>query len=128
MKNRISNLTESHSNTNAPRLKRAVALQSQLNQRLVRLVQHLHLLIPAIRSSSIRPEEEALRSVLESIEEEVRRPTGVGRLKGKLSEFWAILGSIEAARERERNHRESSVEWAVVDQEGLRRLTQVSCN
>ena len=79
-----------------------MALQVQLNQRLVRLVQHLHLLIPSIRSSSIRPEEEALQSILESLEEEIRRPGGVGRLKGKLSEFWAIIGSIEAARERER--------------------------
>ncbi len=102
-----------------------MALQVQLNQRLVRLVQHLHLLIPSIRSSSIRPEEEALQSVLESFEEEIRRPGGVGRLKGKLGEFWAIIGSIEAARERERKKGESAVEWAVVDQEGLQNLTQV---
>ncbi|KLO18943.1 hypothetical protein SCHPADRAFT_95068 [Schizopora paradoxa] len=125
LKTRITTLSESHSNFNSPRLKRAMALQVQLNQRLVRLVQHLHLLIPSIRSSSIRPEEEALQSILESLEEEIRRPGGVGRLKGKLSEFWAIIGSIEAARERERKKGESSVEWAVVDQEGLKNLTQV---
>lgn len=64
--------------------------------------------------------------MLESIDEEIRRPGGVGKLKGKLSELWAILGAIEAARERERKNKENSVEWAVVDPEGLQRLTQVS--
>lgn len=66
--------------------------------------------------------------MLESIDEEIRRPGGIGKLKGKLSELWAILGAIEAARERERKNRENNVEWAVVDPEGLQRLTQVSCS
>ncbi|KAL5535281.1 PXA2 [Sanghuangporus sanghuang] len=125
LKTRIAALTSAHSSTNAPRLQRAAAVQIQLQQRLVRLVQHLHLLIPSVRSSSIRPEEEALRSVLESIDEEIRRPGGIGRLKGKLSELWAILGAIEAEKERERKNSESNVEWAVVDSEGMQRLTQI---
>lgn len=127
LKRRITALSESHTNMNAPRLRRAAALQVQINQRLVRLAQHLHLLIPSVRSSAIRPEEEALRAALEALEEEIRRPggAGVGRLKGKLSELWAALGSIEAARERERSSGEAGVEWAVVDSEGFQRLTQI---
>ena len=104
-------------------------------QRIVRLVTHLHLLIPSVRSSSIRPEEEALRSWLEEIEEEVRRGgggNGVGRLKAKLGELWAVVGAVEAAREREgvgrgKGDGSESVEWAVVDPEGLQRIAQV-CN
>ena len=46
-------------------------------------------------------------------------------MKGKLSELWAILGAIEAERERERKNSEGNVEWAVVDPEGMQRLTQV---
>ncbi|EJD04210.1 uncharacterized protein FOMMEDRAFT_121798 [Fomitiporia mediterranea MF3/22] len=125
LKTRIATLASSHSSTNAPRLQRAAAVQTQLQQRLVRLVQHLHLLIPSVRSSSIRPEEEALRSILESLDEEIRRPGGVGRLKGKLSELWAVLGAIEAERERERNNSESRVEWTVVDPEGMQGLTKI---
>lgn len=125
LKSRISNLASSHSATNAPRLQRAAAVQTQLQQRLVRLVQHLHLLIPSVRSSSIRPEEDALRSMLESLDEEIRRPGGVGRLKGKLNELWAMIGAIETARERDQMKKDN-VEWAVVDPEGLQKLTHAS--
>ena len=125
LKTRINTLANRHSTANAPRLQRAAAVQTQLQQRLVRLVQHLHLLIPSIRSSSIGPEEEILRSVLENLDEELRRPGGVGRLKGKISELWAMIGAIEAARDRERKNKEPSVEWAIVDPEGMQRLTQV---
>lgn len=126
LKTRIAALSSAHSTTNAPRLQRAVAVQTQLQQRLVRLVQHLHLLIPYIRSSSIRPEEDVLRTELESLEEEIVRPGGQSRLKGKLNELWAIIGSIEASKELEQKNGDSSVEWAVVDPEGMQKLTQVS--
>jgi hypothetical protein len=72
-----------------------------------------------VRSSSIRPEEEQLRSSLEELEEELRR----GRMKGKLNELWALLGAVNASKERARN---GVGEWAVVDEEGLTHLTQVS--
>lgn len=126
LRKRIAALSTIHSTSNTPRLQRALAVQTQLQQRIVRLVQHLHLLIPSVRSSSIRPEEENLRSVLESLEEEIRKPGGVGRLKSKLSELWAVIGAIEAARGRERKNGESNVEWAVVDSDGLQRLAQAS--
>jgi len=92
---------------------------------LLRLVQHLHLLIPALRSSSIRPEEEALRSALEEIDEEIRRPGGMGRMRGKLNELWALVGAVSAARERDGKGNDGAVEWAVVDDEGLAQIAQI---
>ena len=94
---------------------------------MLKLVQHLHLLIPALRSSALRPEEEALRTALEEIDEEVRRPGGTGRIRGKLNELWALVGAVSAARERGRAG--GGVEWAVVDEEGLAQIAQVrSCS
>ena len=50
----------------------------------MRLVQHLHLLIPTVprSTSNIRVEEEELRGNLEEMEEELKR----SRVKGKLNE------------------------------------------
>jgi nuclear pore complex protein Nup54 len=94
--------------------------------RLLRLVQHLHLFIPALRSSSIRPEEEALRAALEEIDEEIRRPGGMGRMRGKLNELWALVGAVRATRERSRmSGTDGNIEWAVVDDDGLARIAQV---
>ncbi|PCH36755.1 hypothetical protein WOLCODRAFT_140567 [Wolfiporia cocos MD-104 SS10] len=123
LQTRIANLAQRHQLSNATRFQRATTLQTQLTHRVLRLVQHLHLLIPALRSSAIRPEEEALRAALEDIEQEIRRPGGTGRMRGKLNELWALVGAVTAARERDR--RGGSVEWAVVDDEGLSRLTQI---
>jgi nuclear pore complex protein Nup54 len=119
-KSRLDALKERHTVSNASRLQRASAQQTQLTQRLLAFVQHLHLLIPAIRSSSIRPEEEQLRGKLEEIEEEVRR----GRIKGKLNELWALIGAVNAARERGSTSGTNG-EWAVVDEEGLTQIAQV---
>ena len=105
------------------RLHRATALQTQLTHRVLKVVQHLHLLIPAVRSSAIRPEEEALRAALEDIDQEIRRPGGTGRMRGKLNELWALVGAVTAARERDR--KAGGVEWAVVDEEGLQQIAQV---
>lgn len=91
---------------------------------MLKVVQHLHLLIPALRSSAIRPEEEALRAALEDIDQEIRRPGGIGRIRGKLNELWALVGALNAVRERDRKG--TAVEWAVVDEEGLTHLTHVS--
>ena len=126
LQTRISALVQRHQLSNASRLQRAAALQTQLTHRVLKLVQHLHLLIPALRSSALRPEEEALRTALEEIDEEVRRPGGTGRIRGKLNELWALVGAVSAARERDRRARpDGAVEWAVVDEEGLQRITQV---
>ena len=124
---RISNLVQRHQLSNASRLQRAATLQTQLTHRVLKLVQHLHLLIPALRSSALRPEEEALRTALEEIDEEVRRPGGTGRIRGKLNELWALVGAVAAARERDRRGGGGGggVEWTVVDKDGLAQLAQV---
>jgi nuclear pore complex protein Nup54 len=50
-----------------------------------------------------------------------------GRLKGKLNELWALIGAVNAARERGGGKNVgSSGEWAVVDEEGLTQIAQVS--
>lgn len=122
LSNRLKSLQTEHSISNASRLQRAHNSQTQLIQRLMRLVQHLHLLIPAVRSSSIRVEEEELRSKLEEMEEELKR----SRVKGKLNEMWALLGAVGAFMERGRGDGQGGQgEWAVVDDEGLAQITQV---
>ena len=127
LQTRIAALTQRHQLSNASRLQRASALQTQLTHRVLKLVQHLHLLIPALRSSALRPEEEALRTALEEIDEEVRRPGGTGRIRGKLNELWALVGAVSAARERGRAG--GGVEWAVGDEEGLAQVAPVrSCS
>jgi len=86
---------------------------------LLKLIQHLHLLIPALRSSAIRPEEEALRVRLEEIEEDVKK----GRLRGKLNELWAVVGALVNAKGGREGG--SGTEWTVVDEEGLAQIAQV---
>lgn len=124
LRTRIQALAQRHELSNVARLHRATALQTQITHRVLKVVQHLHLLIPAVRSSAIRPEEEALRAALEDIDQEIRRPGGTGRMRGKLNELWALVGAVTAARERDR--KAGGVEWAVVDEEGLQQIAQVS--
>lgn len=119
LKARLEALNTQHSVSNSSRLQRASAQQTQLTQRLLTFIQHLHLLIPSIRSSSIRPEEEQLRGKLEEIEDEVKK----GRIKGKLNELWALLGAVSASRERTKGG--ASGDWAVVDEDGLAQIAQV---
>ncbi|RDB17164.1 Nucleoporin nup44 [Hypsizygus marmoreus] len=123
LKTRLEALNSRHTLSNASRLQRAATQQTQLIQRLIAFVQHLHLLIPTIRSSAIRPEEEQLRGQLEEIEDEVRR----GRIKGKLNELWALIGAVNAAAERggAAGGGGSAGEWAVVDEEGLAQIAQI---
>ena len=122
---RIEKASERHVLSNAPRLQKLASAQAQLTHRLLRLVQHLHLLIPALRSSSIRPEEEALRAALEEIDGEIRRPGGMGRIIGKLNELWALVGAVNATRGANSKGSTDGVEWAVVDEEGLNQIVQV---
>jgi len=119
LKSRISTLSTLHAVSNASRLLRAATAQTQLTQRLMAFIQHLHLMIPSVRSSSLRPEEEALRGQLEEIEELLRR----GRFKAKVNEMWALIGALGANSDRSRG---SGGEWAVVDEDGLAQIAQVS--
>lgn len=118
---RLTALRNQHSVSNTSRLLRAAAQQTQLTQRLLHLVQHLHLLIPAVRSSALKSEEEALRGSLEEIEEELRR----GRVQGRLNELWARIGAIGAGSERNGSGSGPEAEWTVVDEEGLAQIAQI---
>jgi nuclear pore complex protein Nup54 len=111
-------------------LQRAAQAQAQLAHRLRALVQHLHLLIPALRASALRPEEEALRTALEALDDEIRGGVrggagGMGRLRTRLNELWALLGAVSAARERELRGGAGKVGWKVVDEDSLRELAGV---
>ena len=121
IQSRLDALRNQHAVSNISRLLRATALQTQLTQRVMHLIQHLHLLIPSIRSSALRSEEEALRGKLEELEEELRR----GRIKGRLNELWALIGAIGAGGKRNSGGSGSEGEWAVVDEEGLAQVAQI---
>ena len=121
LQSRLSGLQTQHSVSNTSRLLRAMSMQTQLIQRIMRLAQHLHLLIPSIRSSALRPEEEALRGKLEETEEEMRR----ARVKGRLNELWALIGALGAGVEKAGASAGAGGEWAVVDEEGLAQITQI---
>lgn len=75
-----------------------------------------------LRSSGIRREEEELRGELEEIEEEVKR----GKGRGKIGELWALVGAVNAMRERTGGGDGSGRgEWAVVDEDGVAQIAQV---
>jgi nuclear pore complex protein Nup54 len=104
-------------------------MQTQLLHRIAKLCSHLHLLIPVLRASAIRPEEEGLRAALDSLSQEIRGTTAssgdrqqIGRLRARLNELWALLGAAQAARGRGAT---KDGRWAVVDEDGLRELAQV---
>ncbi|KAI6015133.1 nucleoporin complex subunit 54-domain-containing protein [Pisolithus orientalis] len=123
---RLVSLKAVHNDNNMARIQRAIAQNTQISHRLLKLIQHLHLLIPAVRSSAIRPEEEALRAALEEIEEEVRRPGGTSKMRGKLNELWALVGAVNAARERGKKvGADGPTEWTVVDEDGLKQIAQI---
>jgi len=117
---RLKTLKNNHATSTLIKLSRYSSTQTQLMARLLALIQHLHLLIPAIRSSSIRPEEEELRTRLEKMEEEIMG--GGGRSRGKLGELWAVVGALRARGAGAPN---GGAEWQVVDEEGLGRIAQV---
>jgi nuclear pore complex protein Nup54 len=126
LQKRLQALTATHTDTTVSRVHRALSQYTQFFQRQLKLIQHLHLLIPAVRSSSIRPEEEALRAALEEMEEDLRRPGGTNKIRSKLNELWALVGAVNAARERGRKAGgEAAVEWTVVDEDGLKQITQI---
>ncbi|KAG8906764.1 hypothetical protein FRC00_012359, partial [Tulasnella sp. 408] len=125
---RLEAIAQKHTLTTSVRAQKAAQAQTQIKQRITALVQHLHFMIPTVRSSSIRPEEEALRAALESIDEELKRPGGLGRMKGKLSELWTAVGALGAMRERARKAGEEFGGWQVRDEASLNELAQILHN
>ncbi|KAJ7111321.1 nucleoporin complex subunit 54-domain-containing protein [Mycena epipterygia] len=124
LKTRLETLSSTQ-HQNSARLARAAALQTQLTHRLLALAAHLHLLVPTLRASAIRVEEETLRASLEDLREELGARTGGagGRMRGKLGELWALVGALGAAREGAQHV--PGGEWKVVDEDGLARIAQI---
>ncbi|KIY43006.1 hypothetical protein FISHEDRAFT_27973, partial [Fistulina hepatica ATCC 64428] len=125
LKNRIADLVNSHSIKNYTRFQRAATMRRQLEQRILRLVQHLHILIPSVRASAIRPSEEELRLRLEALAEEMYGSKEDGRkdrMRGKLNELWALVGALGAVNDHVRN---DEADWAVVDEDGLAQITSI---
>ncbi|KIJ64824.1 hypothetical protein HYDPIDRAFT_175333 [Hydnomerulius pinastri MD-312] len=101
----LQSLTATHHGTTLPRVYRALSQQMHISHRLLKLIQHVHLLIPTVLSS-IRPEEEALCVALEDMEEYVRRPGEMNKMMGKFGG-------------------DAGVGWAVLDEEGLKQIAQI---
>ncbi|KAG9001008.1 hypothetical protein FRB94_005032 [Tulasnella sp. JGI-2019a] len=134
---RLEALQQKHQLATSLRAQRTALKQTEIDQGLATLVKTLHLMIPSVRATSIRPEEERLRSVLEAVEDELKRPGGLGRMKGKLSELWTAVSALKAMKERARaaggggadgGGGGQQVEWAVVDEAALNELTGVLAN
>ena len=127
----LTGLSQAHTLQNTLRLQRLSLVQLQVRQRLMRLVVHLHLIIPTVRGSAIKAEEEKLRSLLENVEEELRRfgrggdsgssgsggwgmsayggvggaaapGGGISRMRALLNELWAGVEQVQAMKRKER--------------------------
>ncbi|KAF8574049.1 hypothetical protein K439DRAFT_1373609 [Ramaria rubella] len=122
LQSRLSTLSQTHLLSNTLRASRALQAHTLITHRLLRLVEHIHLLIPSLRSMAISPEEEALRAKLERLKDEMQRGLGSGAGRGRMNELWALLGAVKAAKEV--GTREG-VKWKVVDEEGLERLSMI---
>jgi len=84
-----------------------------LHARLTALVARAAALSPA-RAAGLRADEDALRVELERARGEV------DRVRAKAGELWAGVGAVKKRKEEG-----DGVEWAVSDEEGLRRVLEV---
>ncbi|KAF8523736.1 nucleoporin complex subunit 54-domain-containing protein [Hysterangium stoloniferum] len=121
LQTRLAALSQTHILSNTLRTTQAMQTHMIITHRLLRLVEHLHLLIPSLRSAAISPEEEALRARLERLRDELVS----GASRGRLNELWALMGAVRAAKEREIGAGGDGVEWKVVDWEGLEKLAGI---
>lgn len=71
-----------------------------LSHRLLSVLVNSPLLIPTLRSTPIRREEEQLHEQLEALSQDLDGPGGMGRVKGRVNELWAVVGALRARRER----------------------------
>lgn len=107
--------------SHSPRLQRAALMHAQLAARLLKLIKHLHLLLPTLRASSIRSEEEKLKADLESTNEIVKK----ARIGGRVNEAWALVGALKSRKE-EGKSLGAETGWAIVDDDGMKELQHVS--
>jgi nuclear pore complex protein Nup54 len=124
---RLAALSKSSHMSLSLRLSRAELLETQLSHRTLQLIKHLHLLIPTLRSSSIRRDEEVLTQRLEALVGQLEG--GRGRkgesLKGRMVELWGLLGEVKSERDRDRSAAGGREGWAIVDENAMNELATV---
>lgn len=138
LRRRLDDLSTKHTLTNSVRIAAISRKQTSLHHRLISLARKIHLLIPALRGQSVTLKEEQLKSILQNCELELesmslnaqaRGPANhTTRLRGKINELWALLGSVKAKREAvlASEGNANQLEWAVVDESALDDVAKVS--
>lgn len=139
LQKRLDDLTSKHSLSNSVRISTISRKQTSIHHRLIGIAKRIHLLIPAIRGHSITLKEEQLKSLLHACEMELESISmnagGVGasgsgtasmhhRLRGRINELWAQIGSTKAKREAMGNNG-NLLEWAVVDEGAINDVVKV---
>ncbi|CAO1617577.1 unnamed protein product [Parajaminaea phylloscopi] len=144
---RLSALEQKHNLSDGVRASAAVKRQAALHHRVMALARKSHILVPALKGSSVTKEEESLRVKLEACEAELENSTtssggfgtsppagqhygsgssNTGRLRARVNELWVALGAVKARREMlEREGRKPGVEWAIVDEAGVEQVTNI---
>lgn len=151
LQKRLDDLTAKHSLSNSVRISAISRKQTSLHHRLVGLAKRIHLLIPALRGHSITLKEEQLKNLLQMCEMELEaissmtsstgglsgtsaqqdgQRSGVHhRLRGRINELWALLGTLKAKREAAALAHDGNapLEWAVVDDSAIEDVVKVCC-
>lgn len=138
LRKRLDDLSTKHTLSNSVRIAAISRKQTSLHHRLISIARKIHLLIPALRGQSVTVREEQLKSILQSCELELESISlgasdGRGavnyttRLRGRINELWALLGSVKARREVALASEGNSgqLEWAVVDESALDDVAKV---
>jgi nuclear pore complex protein Nup54 len=142
LQKRLDELTSKHSLSNSVRISAISRKQTSLHQRLMGLAKRSHLLIPALRGHSITRKEEQLRSLLQSCELELETISSLSggasgsdasaiqhRLRGRINELWAVLGTLKAKREATTaaaaGTGNAPLEWAVVDDSAIEDVVKI---
>lgn len=113
----LSTLSDTHSLQHSVRALRAQLTAQALSARLSALVAKVSKVSPS-RGASLRVEEDELRKRLEAM----RREVDLGEERGR--ELWSGVGAVKGRREAE-GGTQGGVEWAVADEEGLRKILEI---
>lgn len=141
LQKRLDDLTSKHSLSNSVRISAISRKQTTLHHRLIGLAKRIHLLIPALRGHSITYGEEQLKNLLRICETELesissmaanqasdgRNSQAQHRLRGRINELWALLGTLKSKREaaRSANDGNAPLEWAVVDESAIEDVVKI---
>ena len=143
LQKRLDDLTSKHSLSNSVRISAISRKQTTLHHRLIGLAKRIHLLIPALRGHSITYGEEQLKNLLHVCETELesissmaaahqasdggRNSQAQHRLRGRINELWALLGTLKSKREaaKSANDGNAPLEWAIVDESAIEDVVKI---